>query len=430
MKKRMVAVRAKQPVKTPSSKPWIVGLVIVLAVLACIVIYRRSAPLQAQASGAVASAVETSGIEKLEVKNASASKANTPEPEMKTVVFEPTVPNTTPHPAKTPAGMAWIPGGEFSMGAQDPPGMDDVGMKATIDSRPVHRVYVDGFFMDRTDVTNAEFEKFVKATGYVTIAEQKPRGEDFPGAPPENLVAGSVVFAPPDHPVSLDNFYQWWTYVPGANWRHPLGPKSTIVGKGNYPVVHIAYADALAYAKWAGKRLPTEAEWEFAARGGLASKPYVWGDEFRPQGKWMANTHEGHFPDKDTGGDGYVGIAPVAKFAPNGYGLFDMAGNVWQWTSDWYRPDYYQHLKAAGVARNPHGPDSSYDPSEPGHAKKVHRGGSFLCTDQYCSRYMVGTRGKGEADTGTNHLGFRCVMTLPQWQSAQIEAEKRSPRGQ
>jgi formylglycine-generating enzyme required for sulfatase activity len=202
------------------------------------------------------------------------------------------------------------------------------------------------------------------------------------------------------------------------------------VGKGSYPVVHIAYADALAYAKWAGKRLPTEAEWEFAARGGLAGKPYVWGEEFRPNNKWMANTHEGHFPDKDTGGDGYVGIAPVGKFAPNGYGLFDMAGNVWQWTSDWYRPDYYQHLKAAGVARNPQGPDSSYDPSEPGHAKKVHRGGSFLCTDQYCSRYMVGTRGKGEADTGTNHLGFRCVMTIPQWQTAQNDAEKHSPRGQ
>jgi formylglycine-generating enzyme required for sulfatase activity len=430
MKKRMAATQAKQPVSKPSSKPWIVGLVIVVAVLACIAIYRRSASLQSQASGAVASAAETSASEKPEVKNASASKAAAPEPEMKKVVFEPTVPNATPHPTKTPPGMAWIPGGEFSMGAQDPPGMDDVGMKATLDSRPVHRVYVDGFFMDKTDVTNAEFEKFVKATGYVTIAEQKPRAEDFPGAPPENLVAGSVVFAPPDHPVSLDNFYQWWTYVPGANWRHPLGPKSTIVGKANYPVVHIAYADALAYAKWVGKRLPTEAEWEFAARGGLAGKPYVWGDDFRPQGKWMANTHEGHFPDKDTGGDGYVGIAPVAKFTPNSYGLFDMAGNVWQWTSDWYRPDYYQHLKSAGVARNPQGPDSSYDPSEPGHAKKVHRGGSFLCTDQYCSRYMVGTRGKGEADTGTNHLGFRCVMTLPQWQTSQNDAEKHSPRGQ
>ena len=309
------------------------------------------------------------------------------------------------------------------MGAQNPPDMDDVGMKATLDSRPVHRVYVDGFFMDKTDVTNAQFSAFVKATGYVTVAERKPRAEDYPGAPPENLVAGSVIFAPPDHPVSLNDYYQWWTYVPGANWRHPLGPKSSIVGKENYPVVHVSYEDALAYAKWAGKRLPTEAEWEFAARGGLAGKPYVWGDEFRPKGRWMANTHEGHFPDKDTGEDGYSGIAPVARFPANNYGLFDMAGNVWQWTSDWYRPDYYQKLEADGVARNPQGPDSAYDPSEPGHSKKAQRGGSFLCTDQYCSRYIVGTRGKGDVDTGTNHLGFRCVMSLQRAETAQKAGE-------
>ena len=350
---------------------------------------------------------------------------------MERVVFEPTVPNSGPPPKHMPRGMVWIPGGEFSMGAQDPPGMDDVGMKATSDSRPVHRVYVDGFFMDKTDVTNAEFARFVKSTGYLTVAERTPRAEDYPGAPPENLVAGSVVFAPPDHPVPLNDYLQWWTYVPGANWRHPLGPKSNIVGKSSYPTVHIAYEDTVAYAKWAGKRLPTEAEWEFAARGGLTGKPFVWGNEFRPHGKWMANTHEGHFPDKDTGDDGYVGIAPVAQFQPNGYGLYDMAGNVWQWTSDWYRPDYYEQLASTGgVARNPQGPESSYDPSEPGHEKKVHRGGSFLCTDQYCSRYMVGTRGKGEVDTGTNHLGFRCVMTLAQWNAAQLKAEVRSDRGQ
>src|SRR5215472_7366458 len=192
-----------------------------------------------------------------------------------------------------PKGMVWIPGGEFSMGANDPPDMDNVGMKATLDARPIHRVYVDRFFMDRTDVTNRQFAEFVKATGYVTIAERKPRAEDFPGAPPENLVAGSVVFSPPDHPISLDNYLQWWSYVHGANWRHPLGPDSNIKGKDNYPVVHIAYPDAKAYAKWAGKRLPTEAEWEFGARGGLAGKTYVWGDEFRPHGKWMANTWQG-----------------------------------------------------------------------------------------------------------------------------------------
>jgi formylglycine-generating enzyme len=343
--------------------------------------------------------------------------------------FEPTVPNKIDAPAKVPHGMVWIPGGEFSMGAQSMGEMNAVGMQATRDSRPVHRVYVDGFFMDKTDVTNLQFAEFVKATGYVTVAEHTPDAKDFPGAPPENLVAGSVVFAPPDHPVPLNDHFQWWSYVAGANWRHPLGPASNIVGKGNYPVVHIAYQDALAYAKWAGKRLPTEAEWEFAARGGLSGKLYFWGDEFRPHGKWMANTHQGHFPDKDTGEDKFVGLAPVAQFPANAYGLFDMAGNVWQWTSDWYRPDYYQQLKALGVARNPQGPDSSYDPSEPGQPKKVHRGGSFLCTDQYCSRYMVGTRGKGELDTGTNHLGFRCVMTTAQWQATQASSTSRGAAG-
>jgi formylglycine-generating enzyme required for sulfatase activity len=305
--------------------------------------------------------------------------------------------------------MVWIPGGEFSMGANDPPGMDDVGMKATEDARPIHRVHVDGFFMDTTVVTNAQFAEFVQATGYVTVAERKPRAEDFPGAPPENLVAGSVVFSPPSQPVPLDNHFRWWTYVRGAHWRHPLGPSSDIIGKDTYPVVHIAYEDAEAYARWAGKRLPTEAEWEFAARGGRSGEPFVWGSEFRPHGTWMGNTHQGHFPVTDTGEDGFTGIAAVAQYPPNQYGLYDMAGNVWQWTSDWYRPEYYATLAQVGVARNPRGPETSFDPSEPGEKKKVHRGGSFLCTDQYCSRYIVGTRGKGEPNTGTNHLGFRLV---------------------
>jgi formylglycine-generating enzyme required for sulfatase activity len=185
-------------------------------------------------------------------------------------------------------------------------------------------------------------------------------------------------------------------------------------------VVQIAYEDAVAYSNWAGKRLPTEAEWEFAARGGLAGKPFVWGDSFRPDGKWMANTHQGHFPNTDTGDDGYVGIAPVAQYPANPYGLYDMAGNVWQWTSDWYRPDYYRQLTAiGGIARNPQGPVRSFDPAEPDQAKKVLRGGSFLCTDQYCSRYIVGTRGKGEVSTGTNHLGFRCVKDVRRQEAAQ-----------
>jgi len=328
------------------------------------------------------------------------------------VAFGPTIPNTIALGAPPP-GMAWIPGGEFSMGAMDPPATDQVAMHGAEDARPIHRVYVDGFWMDRTDVTNEEFARFVKATGYVTIAERTPAAEEFPGAPPENLVAGSVVFWPPDHPVPLNNHFLWWSYVKGANWRHPEGPESNLKGREKFPVVQVAYPDALAYATWAGKRLPTEAEWEFAARGGLAGKRYPWGDEFQPNGEWMANTFQGTFPVKDTADDGHTGVTAVAQYPPNGYGVYDMAGNVWQWTSDWYRPDYYQQLAAAaGVVRNPFGPDTPYDPAEPTERKKVHRGGSFLCTDQYCSRYVVGTRGKGEVSTATNHLGFRCVKPV------------------
>ncbi len=324
--------------------------------------------------------------------------------------FTPTVPGAgAPGPA--PEGMVWIPGGEFSMGAQDPPDMNDtVGMQATTDSRPVHRVFVDGFWMDATEVTNAQFAKFVNATGYVTVAEKAPRAEDFPGAPPENLVAGSVIFSPPNRPVPLNDHFQWWAYEKGASWRRPLGAGTTIEGKDTFPVVHIAYEDAVAYATWAGKRLPTEAEWEFAARGGLSGQVFPWGNDFRPGQKWMANSHQGHFPDRDSGEDAHTGIAPVAQFPPNGYGLHDVGGNVWEWVSDWYRHDYYAQLVSSGaVARNPQGPPSSFDPSEPGTPKRVHRGGSFLCTDEYCSRYMVGTRGKGDPSTGTNHVGFRLV---------------------
>jgi formylglycine-generating enzyme required for sulfatase activity len=306
--------------------------------------------------------------------------------------------------------MVWIPGGEFSMGTEDPRGSMCGGPDSMSDARPIHRVYVDGFWMDATEVTNAQFREFVKATGYVTIAERKPTTEEFPDAPPENLVAGSAVFSPTPEAVPLNNHFQWWRYQKGANWRHPEGPESNLKAREDYPVVHIAYDDAVAYARWAGKRLPTEAEFEFAARGGLSGKVYAWGDELRPAGKWMANTFQGKFPVKDTGEDGFAGIAPVAQFPPNGYGLYDMAGNVWEWVSDWYRPDTYA-MRAAegGVGRNPTGPDTSFDPAEPGERKHVHRGGSFLCTDQYCTRYMVGTRGKGESSTGSSHLGFRCV---------------------
>jgi formylglycine-generating enzyme len=332
--------------------------------------------------------------------------------------FLPAIENRAPAPGSAPAGMVWIPGGEFSMGTKDPRSLPDGGQEAMEDARPIHRVYVDGFWMDQKDVTNAQFERFVKATGYVTVAERKPRPEDFPGVSPAKLVPGSLVFTSPAHPVSLDDYSQWWSYVPGANWRHPLGRHSNIAGRANYPVVQIAYDDAVAYAKWTGKRLPTEAEWEFAARGGISGKTYAWGDRMHPDHKWMANTHQGHFPDRDTAADGHAGIAPVAQYLPNPYGLYDITGNVWQWNSDLYRADYYTQLTAASkVARNPQGPNTSFDPSEPGVQKRVQRGGSVLCTSQYCSRYILGTRGKGEESSATNHVGFRCVRnpaaTLP-----------------
>ena len=342
-----------------------------------------------------------------------AVQKDTPEsPDEFSLAFEATVENSSQPDEQPPEGMVWIPGGEFSMGSNveseslcSLPGV-------TRDAAPIHRVYVDGFWMDKTEVTNAQFRKFVEATNYVTVAERVPTAEEFPGAPPENLIAGSTVFTPTDGPVELDDYFQWWNYVPGADWQHPTGPDSSIEGKDNYPVVQLAYDDVVAYAAWAGKRLPTEAEWEFAARGGVAGQLYAWGNEITPNGKFAANIYQGRFPVSggDKAEDGFAGIAPVAQFAPNRYGLYDVGGNVWEWTSDWYRPDYYETLaKANKVARNPTGPESSFDPAEPTEKKRVHRGGSFLCTDLYCTRYMIGTRGKGEVSTASNHVGFRCV---------------------
>ncbi len=306
------------------------------------------------------------------------------------------VPASTP-PGPSPEGMVWIPGGAFWMGG------DDASMA---DAAPVHEVRVSGFWMDRTEVTNHQFARFVEATGYRTIAERKPEAKDYPGAPAEKLVPGSIVFTPPAGRVSLDDPLVWWRYVPGADWRHPEGPGSTIVGKDDHPVVQICWYDALAYANWAGKRLPTEAEWEFASRGKLARARYVWGDELRPGGKWQANIWEGRFPDQNTKDDGFARTAPVGTFPPNGFGLFDTAGNVWEWCADWYRPRYET------VPRdNPAGPESSFDPDEPGVAKRVQRGGSFLCSDEYCTRYLPGARGKGAPDSAADHVGFRCVVS-------------------
>jgi formylglycine-generating enzyme required for sulfatase activity len=297
-----------------------------------------------------------------------------------------------------PEGMVWIPGGQFWMGSERPD---------MVDARPVHRVTVDGFWMDRTEVTNEQFERFVAATGYKTVAERPPDPKQFPDAKPENLVPGSIVFTPPSEPVPLDNHYRWWQWKKGADWRHPEGPGSDLKGRDKHPVVHVCWDDAVAYAAWAKKRLPTEAEWEFAARGGLDRKTYCWGDELKPEGKWMANIWQGHFPNENTAEDGFRGTAPVGSFPPNGYGLVDMAGNVWEWCADWYRPDYYSVSPAA----NPKGPSDSDDPAEPGIPKRVKRGGSFLCSDMYCVRYLPGARGKGATDSGASHIGFRCVRS-------------------
>jgi formylglycine-generating enzyme len=292
--------------------------------------------------------------------------------------------------------MVWIPGGKFQMGSNDPDFPD---------AHPVHEVEVDGFWMDEHEVTNAEFAMFVKSTGYKTIAERPLDPKDFPGVPVQDLVPGSAVFTPPSGQVSLDDPLQWWKYVPGANWVHPTGPTSSIEGKENEPVVHISYEDAVAYSKWAGKRLPTEAEWEFAAQGGHGLQKYYWGNELKLNGKWQANIFQGIFPQKNASEDGFATLAPVKTFPANPYGLYDMEGNVWEWCNDLYRPDYYQKSEK----KNPKGPADSYDPEEPNAIKRVQRGGSFLCSDQYCIRYKAGSRGKGEVTSGSNNLGFRCV---------------------
>lgn len=315
----------------------------------------------------------------------------------------------TLQPSNTPEGMVLIPGGEFTMGSEN--------KDAKRDEKPTHKVKVNGFWMDITPVTNRQFKAFVDATGYVTTAEVAPSLEEImsqvpPGtAPPpaDMLVPASLVFKPSKGPISLHSNRGWWEWKPGACWKHPLGPESSIEGKEDHPVVQVSWFDAVAYAKWAGKRLPTEAEWEYAARGGQQNTIYVWGNEEFSEEHPQANIWHGEFPYKSTKQNGYIGTTSVKTFKPNPYGLYDMAGNVWQWCSDLYHVAYYQEEAKNELSINPKGPAKSYDPEEPFSTKYAHRGGSFLCHNSYCKGYRIAARMKTCPDTGLNHLGFRCV---------------------
>jgi len=305
----------------------------------------------------------------------------------------------------SPGSMARIPGGTFRMGSD----------AHYPEEAPVHRVTVDPFRIDRTPVTNRQFRKFVNETGYTTFAEIAPDPKDYPGALPEMMKAASLVFTPPNHPVDLRIWSQWWNFKPGANWKRPYGPRSSISGMEDHPVVHIAYQDAEAYAKWAGKELPTEAEWEFAARGGLEGKEFAWGDEFTPGGKHLANTWQGSFPFENLEADGFARTSPVTAFPPNGYGVHDMIGNVWEWTSDWYTGKHTEDArKTCCIPENPRGgrEEDSYDSCQPEIKipRKVLKGGSHLCAPNYCQRYRPAARHAQPVDTSTSHVGFRCVM--------------------
>ncbi len=311
-----------------------------------------------------------------------------------------------------PPGMVWIPGGEFTMGTS--------GSVPERHEQPAHRVRVSGFFMDETEVTNEQFAQFVEATGHVTVAEKAPDWEELkkqlpPGTPKpadELMVAGSMVFIGPDRPVPLNDVSGWWHWVPGTCWKHPEGPDSKLDGREQCPAVHLAWDDAVAFAQWAGKRLPTEAEWEFAARGGVEGKRYVWGDEPASDSDGArANIWQGDFPNNNLKADGYAGAAPVKSFSANPFGLYEMPGNVWEWCSDWYRADAY--AGRSGLTVDPQGPDSPWDPAEPLSPKRSIRGGSFLCHVTYCESYRPAARRGTSHDTGMSHLGFRCVKDLP-----------------
>jgi formylglycine-generating enzyme len=308
----------------------------------------------------------------------------------------------TQRATSTTDGMVWIDGGTFRMGSDH----------HYAEEAPAHPVTVDGFWIDRHPVTNAEFARFVKDTRYVTVAERPADATHYPGARPEMLVPASSVFRSPDQRVSLSDPHQWWAYVPGASWRHPAGPGSSVKRKPDHPVVHVAWADVEAYAAWAGKDLPTEAEWEYSARGGLDGAEFAWGDELNPGGRWMANTWQGDFPVENTAADGYVGTAPVGRYPANGYGLLDMIGNVWEWTADWYQV-HSETSHACCTVDNPRGGarERSADPRDVARIpRRVMKGGSHLCAPNYCRRYRPAARMAQPVDTSTSHLGFRLVL--------------------
>lgn len=313
---------------------------------------------------------------------------------------------------KVPGDMVLIPAGSFMMG-----GKSDQAEK---DEFPRHSVQVSAFYMDKYEVTNGEFERFVEETGYVTVAERPIDWEEMkqglpsgtPKPPDSVLRPGSLVFEPTEGPVNLRDYSQWWSWTIGANWRQPEGPASSLQGRYDHPVVHIAHEDALAYAQWAGKRLPTEAEWEWAAMGGLKGTKYPWGDVSIEEAAGLANFWQGFFPYDNQENDGFFGTAPVKSFPPNGYGLYDMAGNVWEWCQDKYHYQAYRLKDSQRTTENPGGPDKSFDPREPYAEKYVIRGGSFLCNDSYCSGYRVSRRMGSDRSSSFNHTGFRCVRDI------------------
>ncbi|MGH6861224.1 MAG: formylglycine-generating enzyme family protein [Phyllobacterium sp.] len=311
----------------------------------------------------------------------------------------------TTRTAAGPFGMVFVPGGTFRMGS-------DTHYR---EEAPAHQAKVDGFFIDRAPVTNRQFKEFVKATGYVTVAERLPDPKDYPGALPHMLYAGSLVFRKKPGPVDLRNPAEWWDFIKDASWKRPLGPKSGLFKKDGHPVVHVAYEDALAYARWSGKELPTEAEWEYAARGGIEDAEYAWGNAFAPGGKPMANTWQGEFPRENLLDDGFERTSPVGAFPANGYGLHDMIGNVWEWTTDWWS-SHHQNSGSCCIPRNPRGgPEAeSFDEHQPAILipRKVVKGGSHLCAPNYCRRYRPAARHAQPVDTSMGHIGFRCIVRV------------------